>query len=577
MRKSIKLYALTVLFWVLVAIPASLHLLALLGADASPGLRLSWGVAVLFLNYFWIFTSYHAITVIVAFFARATPQDKPRVCMAQKGLRSGKIAVLYATRNDLYAECAESCVNLDWPSLRVFICDDSEDEATKQEIDAFQQRHRLTCRVLRRSGRTGHKAGNLNHALRRIGPEYEYIVVVDHDSLLERGLINAALEYFEEDPALAFVQAKQRAVARPGSSFSADLSLGIDCLWDYLPLKNRFGLASCFGHGVVIRRSALEAVGGFPEIVSEDLALTTVLREAGYFGIVASDIVCGEGVPRNLNQYRRRYEKWCVGIIEFARLYLRSFLGNTRVSFVEKLDLVFHCLNLLGMVPLFLFIVWVNIVLPFGFGQYEQLTIESDTFGLAWHIPVISTRGSFSGVDSIFLRVVVLAGVLLPLSYFWKYFLYHPLQTIRHVAIAFTCFCATIVPSLLSMLIVLGGAAPHYRSTADPWEDPIYTPKSSTSGLTPNLRVGRIYSLIIETAIALFFLICALATLNLFLLSFALGAIAGPLFSFFSWDNKLLAALKYLPFSLLVVQLFIIGLPTIGYTGVFSHLVLIHF
>jgi cellulose synthase/poly-beta-1,6-N-acetylglucosamine synthase-like glycosyltransferase len=225
------------------------------------------------------------------------------------------------------------------------------------------------------------------------------------------------LEYFKEDLALAFVQAKQRAVTWPGSSFSADLSLGIDCLWDYLPLKNRFGLAPCFGHGVVIPRSALEAVGGFPEIVSEDLALTTVLREAGYYGVVANDIVCGEGVPRNLNQYRRRYEKWCIGIIEFARLYLRSFLGKRRISFVEKLDLVFHCLNLLGMVPLFLFIVCVNIVLPFGFGHYEQLTIESDTFGFTWCIPVLSTQGSFSRVDSTFLQIIVLAGVFLPLSY----------------------------------------------------------------------------------------------------------------------------------------------------------------
>ena len=81
----------------------------------------------------------------------------------------------------------------------------------------------------------------------------------------------------------------------------------------------------------------------------------------------------------------------------------------------------------------------------------------------------------------------------------------------------------------------------------------------------------------IEMAIALGFLLCALTTVDLFLLSFALGAIAGPLFRFFSWDNKWLAALKYLPFSLLIVQLILSGLPAIGYAGVFSHVVLIHF
>ena len=178
MRKSAKLYALTALFWALAAIPASLHLLTLIKADASLGLRFSWGLAVLFLNYFWLFSSYHAMTVLLACFTHATPQDKTRVWRAKEGVRSGKVAVLYATCNDFDEECAESCVKLDYPNLRVFICDDSEDGATKQEIDAFQQRHRLTCVVLRRSGRAGHKAGNLNHALRHIGSEYEYIVVV---------------------------------------------------------------------------------------------------------------------------------------------------------------------------------------------------------------------------------------------------------------------------------------------------------------------------------------------------------------------------------------------------------------
>jgi hypothetical protein len=407
--------------------------------------------------------------------------------------------------------------------------------------------------------------------------EYEYVVVCDHDSLLEPGFIKAALKYFERDAALAFVQAKQRALDQSGNSFSTDLSLGIDCLWDYLLLKNQFGLAPCFGHGVAIRRSALELVGGFPEIVSEDLALTVVLREEGYYGVVADDIICGEGLPTNLNQYRRRFEKWLVGIIEFGRSYLWRFLKNRRIPVVEKIDLVFHCLNLLGIVPLFFFILWVNIVLPGAFGHWGQVTIESDKLGFVCRVPVLSTQATFSEAESTFLRIVVVGSVLLPLSYFGKYFLVSPLRTTRHLAIAFTCFCSTIAPSLLSMLVVLCGASPYYRSTADPTEDRVRVPRNATSGSPANLQVGRVYSLLFETTVALGFLSCALLSANLFLLSLALGAIAGPLFRFFSWDNKLLAAFKYLPFLLLVVQLIFIGLPAIGYAGIFSHLVLVHF
>ena len=46
------------------------------------------------------------------------------------------------------------------------------------------------------------------------------------------------------------------------------------------------------GHGAVLRRRCWGVVGGFPEIVSEDLAYAIRIREHGWRGYFVKDVVC---------------------------------------------------------------------------------------------------------------------------------------------------------------------------------------------------------------------------------------------------------------------------------------------
>ena len=573
MRKSYKLYLLTFLLWIFVAILANLKLYSMLNVHyVPPLLKISWIMCILLLNYFWLFSCYHTVSFFISFF-----QPKPKNYDKSKSLKEcPPVAVLYTTKNDFVYECAKTCVNLDYPSYHLFICDDSTDESIKQIIDQFWLQHRHQCTIIRRHNNSGFKAGNLNNALRNIDLKYRYIIIADHDSILPSNFIQSALKYFETNSRLAFVQAVHRGTICCHSTFSADLSIGVDCLWEYLNLKNRFGLVPCFGHGVIIRRELLDKVGGFPEIVSEDLGLTAIFREAGYFGIIANDIVCGEGPPANLNQFRRRYEKWIVGMLEFSKTFLIRFLQSNKISFVEKIDLMFHCLNLINIIPLFLFIVIINIFIPIIYGRIEQLTIESELFKIVKQLNIISTQHLFTGSDSTFLRILVIAAIIAPLLYFSKHFLVHPIRTIRHIAISFACFCSIIIPCIITMMIFFFTGIPYYRATGDFKEDRLWE-CSKTSSWWVNFHVGKGYSLFAECICCIGLLWCAFQTANLFLLSFTLGALMGPIYTFLNWDNKIFFFFKYLPFSLLILQLIMIGMPMLGYTGIFSHLVVIHF
>ena len=49
---------------------------------------------------------------------------------------------------------------------------------------------------------------------------------------------------------------------------------------------NILGSPPMLGHGVLIRTESLREVGGFPNVISEDLGLTILFAEKGLTGIV---------------------------------------------------------------------------------------------------------------------------------------------------------------------------------------------------------------------------------------------------------------------------------------------------
>src|SRR5207244_8057650 len=103
---------------------------------------------------------------------------------------------------------------------------------------------------------------------------------------------------FAEQERIAFVQANHDANPEQPSTFARDLASGIGFHWDvYQPIRNTYGFVCFYGHGGLIRRAAWEDAGGFPEVVSEDLAFRARLRARGWWGRFAHDVTCYEDFP----------------------------------------------------------------------------------------------------------------------------------------------------------------------------------------------------------------------------------------------------------------------------------------
>ena len=100
-------------------------------------------------------------------------------------------------------------------------------------------------------------------------------------------------------------------------------------------MRNRYGFVMFLGHGAILRRSCWQQVGGFPEVVSEDLAYAIAIREKGYYGTFAKDVTCFEEFPESVRSFRVRHVKWTRGTCEFLHHYGLDLLRSSRISWSE--------------------------------------------------------------------------------------------------------------------------------------------------------------------------------------------------------------------------------------------------
>jgi cellulose synthase/poly-beta-1,6-N-acetylglucosamine synthase-like glycosyltransferase len=265
--------------------------------------------------------------------------------------------------NDFSRAAALSCVSQDYPWCDVFLCDDSTDPVCREQVDRFHCEFPEKTVVLRRPIRSGFKAGNLNHALKQIGRDYHFFAVNDADGVLQRRFVSALLSAFD-DERVGFVQSRQVA-ATSRTTFGHYLDVGIAVYWTrVVPHSAAFGFLMFHGHGALVRTAVWKRIGGFPEIVSEDLAFATEARRCGYVGVLCEGATCEEEFPSSYRAFAKRQLKYCTGTCEHLRRYMWPFLTSPEVRWYEKCD---RLLASVMMMSPFLFLAAIITTTAVGF------------------------------------------------------------------------------------------------------------------------------------------------------------------------------------------------------------------
>ena len=549
------------------------RLWSLLDLARSP---FSWGAAMFFIVFTavaWLYGFYNLGVVIFARIYRIQQRQKEPMIAALPASPPA-VAILYTTCNDFVETSANSCVAQDYPEFTVYILDDSSDPAYKLRIDRYAARYPKRVRVVRRGHRTGYKAGNINHGLTHAATREPLFALVDADEILGRDFLRRIIPRLLADHRCGFVQANHQCNAKRASPLGAALGTGIGIHWRwYHPLRNRYGFVMLLGHGAVVRRSCWKQIGGFPHVVSEDLAFALRIREHGWRGHFAEDVVCYEDFPPTIRAFRVRHMKWTRGTCELLCKEMWRMIRSRNISLVEKLDVLFPTLNLPLSLFYFLFVLDANFVLPTLFGRPHPLTVSlgSTHFILrGWQLH--PAFGVLNGRDFFLITLLTL---LSPILCFLIELAPRPGDLFRFLSRSTAVYGALAPLSAAGVIFYFATGKAEFHVTAD--QTNLARPKTSAPGLgrADRFRMGlnRLFSgshpdhPVVQGFEILCGVVLGLTCLGLLQISFlgvAMAYVLLPVLHHVSWEHPLIQRLIYIPLLFILGGL---GLTTMALLG----------
>jgi cellulose synthase/poly-beta-1,6-N-acetylglucosamine synthase-like glycosyltransferase len=178
-------------------------------------------------------------------------------------------------------------------SYQVFVLDDGQDDSLRQAIEHLDQTLRLTnpgrlpvvyLSRKKTTSSTYYKSGNIRFGLDKTVKSHggsRYIAILDADMVPERTWLERTVRPLENNLHLSMAGPPQQFHNVPtGDLLGQDTGVFAQILE---PLRDRFGCSQCCGSGFVMRREALDSIGGWPLCnVGEDVICSFALMDAGW-------------------------------------------------------------------------------------------------------------------------------------------------------------------------------------------------------------------------------------------------------------------------------------------------------
>lgn len=241
------------------------------------------------------------------------------------------------------------CQAMDYPNKTIYLLDDTR----RPEIRALAEA--LGCEYRTRPNNDHAKAGNLNHAIAH--SQAELIVNFDADFIPTRNFLQRTVGFFQ-DPEIALVQT-------PQSFYNADpiaRNLGLENILtpeeevfyrQIQPMRDAAGSVVCAGTSFVVRRSALEATGGFvTESLSEDYFTAINLASQGHRVIYLDEKLSAGLAAESIADQATQRLRWAQGTLQafFIRTNPLTIPGLTPLQRLGHLEGILHWFTTLARV-----------------------------------------------------------------------------------------------------------------------------------------------------------------------------------------------------------------------------------
>ena len=236
----------------------------------------------------------------------------------------------------------------------LFLLSDTTDPAAARAEEAAwaalrdQLAHVTGLHYRRRSANAGRKAGNIADFCRRWGARYDFMVVLDADSIMTGAALARLVRAMEANPQAGLIQTVPLP-ARRNTLFGRCIQFA-SCLYGPLLAAGQAwwqcDTANYWGHNAIIRVAPFSAHCGLPvlpgrpplggAILSHDFVEAALMRRAGW-EVYLLPLMEGsyEEAPGNVVDYARRDRRWCQGSLQHLRLLgVPGFHALNRLYFV---------------------------------------------------------------------------------------------------------------------------------------------------------------------------------------------------------------------------------------------------
>jgi cellulose synthase/poly-beta-1,6-N-acetylglucosamine synthase-like glycosyltransferase len=292
--------------------------------------------------------------------------------------------------NEMYVvdRLIDAICQIDYPRDRfeIQVLDDSTDE-TRGIVDLAVRRQAaqgFDIKVLRRTDRTGYKAGALDTGLKVA--RGEFIAIFDADFIPPSDFLRRTVPYFN-DARVGVVQARWGHLNQAYSLLTRVQAVLLD---GHFVLehgsRNRSGCFFNFnGTAGVWRRVAIDDAGGWQhDTLTEDLDLSYRAQLRGWQFRFLPGLVTPAEVPVEMNAFKSQQHRWAKGSIQTCRKLL-PYILMADLPLKVKVEAFFHLtanFNYLLMIALSL-LMFPAMVVRYEMGWTEMLLIDIPLFAAA--------------------------------------------------------------------------------------------------------------------------------------------------------------------------------------------------
>jgi 1,2-diacylglycerol 3-beta-glucosyltransferase len=226
------------------------------------------------------------------------------------------------------------------PRFDLLVVDDGSDDGTGDLASVAAAGMGERVAVVRRppGSQPATKGAAMAFAHEHVGGEI--VCVLDADTRLAPDFLARAMAAWQADPSAAALQVQRRAENAGGSWLAG--AQDEELMMDMASQCGRWatdGTAELRGSGMLVRRSVLEALGGWPvEAITEDLELSTRLTVGGHHVALAPRVQLHEESLEHAGPLWRQRMRWAEGSMRRLMELGPGLLADARLPIGRRLD-----------------------------------------------------------------------------------------------------------------------------------------------------------------------------------------------------------------------------------------------